>query len=524
MTYKVISVLPQRYKYFYIYLFFIAIGIAFSILSHPFLRYPYDAFAHLIAIDELYHGAVTSSTSIPNGRLLWHHIWADIFQFFHINSQHFFLRAHIIHSAQTFFALSAIYYFSHVVLRNLFKKIDHLTLLWLSVWSTAIWLTTFATYSVHYALIWNLWYSVNYQITLPLFFYMFALTLVVFLENNSKLKNIFYFVQIVAISLFILKVHAMEFMYYLMYISMLFLFYINQVYTIFKKYYLIIMLILLGIVYFLKNYQIESSQIFFYLHTDTLPLLYEKIILLGNNVLSHLNRADSVVNEIMYFTLYLIPPFLLFIFWQAKYQHKTVINLRLLFVIISTSLFVLIPQYTFTAGLYALISRVDVVHRIYFSASLFLLLPIYVYTFAQIYTLKLRFVNFTIFLLLLSLAIFSKYTNIVSHNYYHNLHSISESFNSTELNFHLSQKNIKDIGKSIAQYEKANHSGKKIRFYARSDIAFVIKYIYHKEVYWKGRRSNPNYIKHYQEDKVSNIYHKVLFETPKMFPKYIPYW
>lgn len=515
--------LPQRYKSAYIYIFFIGLGIAFAILTHPFLRYPYDEFAHLIAIDELYHGALSSTTCIPSGRLLWHQLWADIFHLFNIESQQLFLRAHIIHTTQTLLALGAIYYFSHVVLRNLFNKIDKPTLLWLSVWSTVIWFTTFSTHSVHYSLVWNLWYSINYQITLPLFFYMVALTLVVSLENNSKMKNIFFILQIIVISLFTLKVHAMEFMYYLMYLAVLSLFYIDKLYTLFKKYYLLIIVVLLGLVYFIKNYQIESSRIFLYLHLDTLPSLYDKIILLGNKVLSHLNRADSVVNEMMYLVLYLTLPFLLLVLWE-KYQKKTDINLRLLFVIIGTSLFVLIPQYTFTAGLFALIGRVDVVHRIYFASSLFILLPLYIYYIARRYTLKLRYINLMIFIILLSVAIFSKHTTVRSHDYYNNLHSIAESFNQKKLNFHLSSKNIEDIGKKINQYEKENHSGKKIRFYARSDIAFVIKYMYHKEVYWKGRRVNPNYIKHYQEDKVSNNYEKVLFETPKMFPKYIPYW
>ena len=80
-----------------------------------------------------------------------------------------------------------------------------------------------------------------------------------------------------------------------------------------------------------------------------------------------------------------------------------------------------------------------------------------------------------------------------------------------------------DIGKKIKQYEKDNNSGKKIRFYARSDIAFVIKYIYHKEVYWKGRRKSPNYKKLYTQDRDTQQYQKILFETPKSFPKYIPY-
>lgn len=122
MIYKVILVLAQTHKSNYTYLVASLLALSFVLLSNPFLRYPYDVFAHLIAIDELYHGATTSTTCIKHGRLLSHDTWSTFFHFFHIDSQQLFLRAKIIYTIQTSFTLFAIYYFSQVVLRNLFKK------------------------------------------------------------------------------------------------------------------------------------------------------------------------------------------------------------------------------------------------------------------------------------------------------------------------------------------------------------------------------------------------------------------
>ncbi len=65
-----------------------------------------------------------------------------------------------------------------------------------------------------------------------------------------------------------------------------------------------------------------------------------------------------------------------------------------------------------------------------------------------------------------------------------------------------------------------NHSGRKEFYYTRADIAFVIKYIYKRDVYWKGRRVNPDYIKIYKENKHDTAYYHILFEIPKSFPPY----
>ena len=509
-------------KLHYSYLILSLFTLSFVLLTNPFLRYPYDIFAHLIAIDELYQGATHTTTTIQQGRLLWHGIWANFFHLFHIESQALFLRAKLIYTIQTMIALLSVFYFSHVLLRNLFKKIEKQTLLYLSTWSTVIWLIVYATHSVYYHLVWNLWYSVNYQITLALFWYLTALTLVLILEKKTFIVKIFFILQIVLIARFILQVHAMEFMYYLMYIALLSLLYIQTLYHLFKKYYYLFVPILILLIYTIPHYIKESSKIFYYLHQDHFFLLYKEISRIGHIIITSLNRADSgSVNELMFFLFCISPIILLYLIFQKK-KNITYINYKILIFVFISASFIFIPLTQFTAGLFGLIARPDVIHRIYYSSSLFLLLPIFSYLIVKKMSISIQYLHMIILIVLIATYTLSKYSHTTNHFFYKNIHSIQNSFNPNTYHFHLSQKNIQTIGQKLQQYEKNNHSGKKIFYYARSDIAFVIKYMYHKEVFWKGRRANPDYIKAYKE-KQNNTYQNILFQTPVGFPKYIPF-
>ena len=226
-----------------LFYFIILLGCITLLYSNPFLRYPYDMFHHLIVMDDIYMQLIHPIEKvvgiwandiyilIPTGemepltlirpRYLWHYMWAEIFFYLDIGSTQMFLRAKIIHVTQTIISLASIYYFSNVVLRNIFKNIPSYTLKWVSLWSVIIWLTIFATFSAAYHQVWIMWYSLNYQITLLLFWYMLGLTLVLLLEKTSWKTKFFFIFQILLLSRFMIQVHSMEFLYYLMHIALL---------------------------------------------------------------------------------------------------------------------------------------------------------------------------------------------------------------------------------------------------------------------------------------------------------------
>lgn len=514
--------LTQAHKSIYFYFIIITIGLLFIIFANPFLKYPYDIFAHLITIDELYHDIDIPTAGIPHERLIWHGFWAQFFAICNIQSIDLLLRAKIIFILQTFFNLFSIYFFSHVAIRNLFKHINLQELQYLSLWATLIWFTIFATFSVHYHLIWSLWYSVNYQITLTLFFYITALTLILFLEETSIKKKVFFIIQILLLSKFILQVHAMEFMYYLMYLLVFSLIYINKSYQIVKKYYYILIPLAIGFIYYIKEFQRDSSELFNYMNFEKFPLLYDTIISNGKLVVTHLNRSSNSINELMYLTFIITIITIIHIIWKSN-RKTTFINKKVFILIFITSLFILIPLYEFSSGIFSIITRKDVIHRIYYSSSIFILLPVSIYYISKTFHLKFRYVHILLVIALVGTTIYSKHNAHLTHNYYKNIQSIKNSFFEKNIGFHLSQKQIDLIGQQLQVYEEKNHSEKKIYYYARADIAFVIKYIYRRDVYWIGRRKNPNHISHYQNDIAKDTHYKVLFETPKKFPKYIPF-
>jgi len=526
-------------------IFYLCVSIVFIAIlySYPFLRYPYDMIHHLIVIDNFYMKLTHPIEKvvgiwandiyymIPNGmiesielgrpRYLWHYMWAYVFYLFDIDSTQMFLRAKIIHVVQTFISLGAVYYFSKVVIRNTFKKIDVVTIQWLSLWSVVIWITIFATFSAAYHQVWMIWYSINYQITLPLFWYMLGLTLVLVLEETSWRIKLFFTMQILLFSRFILQIHSMEFLYYLMHLSVFSLIFIDKIYYFLKKYFYLLIPMIIAIVYSTKHYQPEHSAILNYLSIEKLPELYNKMMQSGLWLINGYNRASASINELMYITLYLGMFFILYLLWNRHKQVTNNINTRVLLFILIGSLFALIPLYQFSGGLFSIITRANVVNRFYYSSTLFVIIPISIYAIFSHY--KLRYINLCILFILISVAVFSKYSNLLHHNYYKNIQSVQNSFQERKIGFNLSKKQIQTIKEKFLFYEQNNHTHKAIKFYARADIAFVIKYMYKKNVDWEGRYGGMNYKNNYELNKNNPSFKHILFEIPKDFPPFIPY-
>jgi len=279
--------------------------------------------------------------------------------------------------------------------------------------------------------------------------------------------------------------------------------------------------IIISILYFMKNYQPDKSIIFNYLSFQKFPLLYEKIMQEGKILIGGYNRATASINELMYFILYLSIIIIVYFLWSKN--KNTPINIRMGLFVGFTSLFILIPLFQFSSGLFGVIAYTRVVNRLYYSSSLFILLPIFAFYITNIYNLKLKYMNLFILLSLISVFIFSKHNPILFHNYYKNIQSIKNSFIERKVGFNLSNKQIELIGQKLKIYEAKNHFKKKSFYYARADIAFVLKYIYSKNVHWEGRHKNPDYKKIYKDNKDNKDYRQILFETPKDFPQYRPY-
>ena len=277
------------------------------------MRYPYDMWAHLIAIDNPY-----DYTTIPEARELWHLIWRNLFNFIGISSSDILLRAKIIHIVQSLISFGAVYLFSLVVIRNIYIESAKFHHKYMAYWSTVIWFTIFATFSMYYHHTWIMWYSISYQITLPLFWYITALTIIIYLENPVLRLKIFYMVQILILSLFIIQIHSMEYIYYILYIITLSLIFFNKTLYIIKKYFYILIPLLILIIFFSKSYQAEDTRLLDFIYHAQFRDLYHLILYEGHIVINSLNRADSTINELMYTILYsfiiIVPPKKLYLY------------------------------------------------------------------------------------------------------------------------------------------------------------------------------------------------------------------
>jgi len=396
----------------------------------------------------------------------------------------------------------------------------------MAYWSTLIWFTIFATFSVHYHHIWILWYSVNYQITLPLFWYITALTIIIFFEPLSWKIKLFYGLQIILISRFILQAHSMEYLYYLIYLLVLFLLYARELFPLIKKYYYLMIPLILLILFFAHHYQADKSQIFTYLYGHRFADLYRAVVEQGNLLLSGANRADAMMNELMKLTLFGGIVMLIILQNRVRRGKEQHVSFRMFLFLFITSLFVLIPLYTYSAGFASILTKLGAVNRFFYSASLFVLLPVTLYYFISLAFNKNRllYFNIAVVAMLLLTFLYSHYLSS-THNYAKNIHSLSQSFDKRAVGFNLSDAQIKEIGAELKRYKSMYADKKMTLYYARPDIAVVLKFIYRENVYWTGRRKNPS-LEKFQKyiltlDPEEN--RGVVFETPEGLPEYIPY-
>ncbi len=503
--------------------------LLFFLSMHPFLKYPFDVHFHLSEISDFY----TNLDRVPvKGKEYWYIWWDKFFHLINLDNSKYFLRAYIIHYSSIVIDFFAIYFFNFTILHYLFKKIDRVSNRFLALWATFIWFIIFATSSMGIHLVWIQWYSINYQITLPLILLATGLLLHILFGNLTNSMKILYAIFMLAIFYIVLRIHSMEFLYFLMYLAVLILVFIDKVSSFIKKYKVFIILALIPIIFIILNlkevvYLISNTEpaLIKYMLNGEFKGLWLKILADGTILVNSLNRAWASMNELIYLSLFLIP-FIIVLTIFEKQKKLNIINIRVMLFIIVTSLFVLIPLFKVTAGLASVLVHIHVVNRFYYSSTIFLIIPIFFWYIIRFFKIKnsLLLINILIPLTILATFYYSRFNISSNQNFYKNIISIKNSFNERKVGFNLSKEQIETI-RDIAQKYK-EQIGQEPYFYAREDIAYILKMIYNKSVYlplsWRGVRLKKDfYIKAYNKDTTHK--NKVLFKTPKGFPPYEPY-
>ena len=488
------------------------------------MHYPFDIFTHLQWID-----AQTYAQSVPGERYFWHYLWAHIFSWLHIGTSEVFLRAHIIHYVQTAAAFLMLFYSSRVVYRELFPDTHTDSLNFMAYWATLLWFTLFANYSMHHHMVWISWYSVTYQITLPMTLLTLALLLPLFTRKMAWYRQAVHLALIGLLSYLIIRMHAMEYIYFLLYAGVLLLVYMDKIFGFARRHLALASLLLLSVLTgfwwlagILRTSSYRMPELFSYLSLEKIPELYSVILAKGALFTSHFSKASEIMNALVYLSLFAVAFMLSVALYRHFKQYDTPrINLRILIFLAITSLFVFIPLTNVTSGFAIMLTYTDITYRFYYSTLLFLALPASVFYLYWLWGHKQLLLPNVTMAFLIAATLFYSYHFSSKHNYYKNVYSLLQMFDEKQMRFNLSEKEIASIGKLLQKYEQTNTSGKPNCYYARGDIAFVIKFIYQKETDY-DRRGHLDYLQRYKHHN-NPACHPVLFQAPKGFPPYVPY-
>ncbi len=464
-----------------------------------------------------------------NGRsYMWHQWWAVLFEFLHIPRKKIFLRAYIIHYSQIIIAFLALFYFSNVLLRILFKSLSKTMQHYAAYWSVLLWFTTIATFSEYYHQVWISWYSVNYQISLPLVFALTGITMSLLFDRSTSMIKLMKVIVILFLSYIILRIHSAEFIYYLLYIGILMLVHIDLIVRLLYKHLrisIILLLFLLFLIYhsisFIEHFFYRSVALLSYFTAEKIFSLIPAIIKQGEIVTRFYNRADSMMNIYIFFSLFILFIMTFVALIMRIKKRSPILRLRILFFVLLTSLFVFIPQTVPTAGLASLLTYDRIAYRFSYSTTVFLAIPVALtYIFLYLNFKNIRLYNIGYLVIIIGLFFYSKYYS-TSQNYFKNLYSFYYIFSKDKMRFNLNEKEIARIGKEIKNYHLQYHGRKPILFYARDDIAFVLKFIYGENVFYH-RRGSFDFRKDYNQHH-DNHTTPILFKTPEGISPYHRY-
>ena len=197
--------------------------VLFALNSYPMMYPGYDIHFHLENIKHITHHANNS----------WHKLWSAVF--FQTNTPDLeSLRGLIIHRTQVLLTLAMLASSAYLFLSTALKGLDKHTKFQLATMGIVTWLMMHGTYSspigephhsARHVLSWLQWYSVNYQITLPLFFFGSA-TLVKAVTANQLRHTVLWSVLSLGTAYLIARLHAAELVYFLFVSSGIFVIYV----------------------------------------------------------------------------------------------------------------------------------------------------------------------------------------------------------------------------------------------------------------------------------------------------------
>lgn len=409
-------------------------SIVFILFSYPFVQQPFDMWVHLSIIESIIH-----YNNLPEYLLhdvfvvpVWHYAWAYFFRL--ISVDNVFTIALVIHRIQFLLTFLLVFYASKNLLKSTGIK-HNLFLNYLSFLSFIVSCLQTGTYSVYIQQSWIMWYSVTYQIVLPIYFFILS---IIFLNFNQCLsQGKFYLV--ILLSMIVAILHGLESLYLVTALIAVMLLHLMSMKFNLRKlnWKMLLQYVLIIMICLVCTKLISTSKNF---HSFTLANLWQN----GSYLVSGANRVDHSYSSLMYLSL--CANFILIFYSPKKFIIFTLFIVNMIFLLIPT----LLPL----ASLYSILGT-PIVWRFFFGTISFFAIPALLYYSYQKHHWKITL-----------LAMFAVLFSCFSYNVKQNFVSIADQQTLKAQMIHNRKNN--DL---LLSYIKTNNLLKKNIIYTRADIA-----------------------------------------------------
>jgi hypothetical protein len=468
---------------------FTTCGLLLILSSFPMMKLGFDIWDHVrylrLAVED-----PSLIATLPKKQ--WYLVWAYLFRLFDVTD--IFTYATVIHRTQFILCCVMVY----VAAKQIFSALLPLKSTiagennWLSsmaLSSVLVWLTMIGTFSF-FQQAWIMWYSVNYQITLPMLFLAVSLCVNLLAIRQSREQLIFKASIVALLLIGIYAFHAAELAYLLFYFPIL-IFCFGTQYKFNIKH--ICLAVAIGVI-------IVAIAIVFY--TEQIPALvtyimhgqYSKILADINtkgtyNAMNGGNRYAANWNELYRLSVYILGilgmaewvgrlrPSAPLVDWFACDQ----VNRRVFSFLILSLVFCFIPTFKYSSGLASLITYDAIVNRFYYASFAFLAIPLLGYFLCT----HIKYLYQPIVLVSISLSImfctFIFSAKINNTNVYaDNVKSIARSILDKKINIGMSDEKIEDISTQLREAEKKYKTDEFI-YCGTYDNLHVVYYVFNKK-------------------------------------------
>jgi hypothetical protein len=411
----------------------------------------------------------------------WHSTWAFVLRVLDVKD--IFAYAVIIHRAQFVLNCVIIYVASRLLFSALLPTADIMNSRstasrkhWLSslaISSVLVWLTVIGTVST-FQQAWIMWYSVNYQITLPILFLALALIVNGVTVSQSRKIVVMKLCGSLALLTLIYFYHAGELAYLVFYLPILLICFTTK--RNYKKTLILMMLALIVMLVGVKFYSDIVPGLIKLLKAGDWSQIKERINIDGLYNIQGGNRYLANWNELYALSVFMVVPIALLV-WTRRIHF----NQRVFLFIALSLVFCFIPTFKYSAGIASLISYDGIVNRYYFASFVFMMLPIVAYSI--VWNVKLlRHPTILVAIVMVLMGLVFSYSRSINHGgvYYQNVKSIRDSLYQDRVGLDMPAIEVESIGRQINAAEK-KYGTDQIIFCANYDKSHIVRYIYRKE-------------------------------------------